>query len=148
MPSVLSFAAGAAVGAAAAYFLDPQGGAKRRSATRDKTVSTVGPRVGDVAASAREAAGKAQGKVASAVPDVVRSKPDDATLVDKVESHIFRAHDAPKGQVNVNAENGVVFLRGQLDDQAWIDRLASEAQEVDGVRSVRNLLHRPGTPAA
>ncbi len=47
----------------------------------------------------------------------------------------------------MNAENGVVFLRGEVDDQAWIDRLGSEAAEVDGVQAVRNLLHRPGTDA-
>jgi osmotically-inducible protein OsmY len=54
---------------------------------------------------------------------------------------------APKGQVSVNAENGVVFLRGALDDATWIERLGAEAERVDGVKAVRNLLHQTGTPA-
>jgi len=63
-----------------------------------------------------------------------------------VESEIFRAADAPRGQVSVNAENGVVFLRGEVDRE-WIDRLGSDAERVAGVMAVRNLLHAPGTPA-
>jgi osmotically-inducible protein OsmY len=69
------------------------------------------------------------------------------TLARKVETEIFRAADAPKGSVSVNAENGVVFLRGTVDDRAWIERLGAEAKNVDGVEAVRNLLHLPGTEA-
>ena len=70
----------------------------------------------------------------------------DAGLARKVESEIFRPVDAPKGKVDVNAENGVVFLRGEVD-RPWIERLGNEAEQVRGVKAVRNLLHAPGTPA-
>jgi osmotically-inducible protein OsmY len=46
----------------------------------------------------------------------------------------------------VNVENGVVTLRGEVPE-AWIERLANDAEQVAGVKAVRNLLHRPGTPA-
>ena len=72
---------------------------------------------------------------------------DDVTLARKVETEIFRDADAPKGDVSVDVQAGVVYLRGMVADQAWIERLADEAKKVDGVKGVKNLLHRPGTPA-
>lgn len=71
---------------------------------------------------------------------------DDVTLARKVESEIFRDADAPKGKVNVNAVDGVVELRGQVEGDQ-IAALARAAARVDGVKSVTNLLHPPGTPA-
>jgi osmotically-inducible protein OsmY len=144
MGNRVTFLAGAAVGAAAAYFLDPEGGADRRNATRDNALATAKSRAGDLAGSAKKAAGKARG-AAPGMPG--RGQPDDVTLARKVESEIFRPADAPKGGVSVNAENGVVFLRGEVPERDWIDRLGSEAQAVDGVKEVRNLLHLPGTEA-
>jgi osmotically-inducible protein OsmY len=149
MPKPLTFLTGAAVGAAAAYFLDPQGGARRRNETRERALSTAKSRAGDVAGTAKQAAGKARGAVHTATPSMPgRGEPaDDVTLAHKVETEIFRPADAPKGGVSVNAENGVVFLRGVVEERAWIERLGAAAERVDGVAEVRNLLHLPGTEA-
>jgi osmotically-inducible protein OsmY len=149
MGKTLTFLAGAASGAAAAYFLDPQGGAKRRNETKDKAVSKAKSRASDVAGTAKQAAGKARGKVHDVTPSMPgrHEAPDDVTLARKVETEIFRSADAPKGAVSVNAENGVVFLRGVVDDREWIDRLGADAGNVEGVKEVRNLLHLPGTEA-
>jgi hypothetical protein len=65
---------------------------------------------------------------------------DDVTLARKVESEIFRPADAPKGAVNVNAEFGVVFLRGEVPSKELVESLETAAREVDGVKDVRNLL--------
>jgi osmotically-inducible protein OsmY len=149
MGNPLTFLAGAAVGAAAAYFLDPQGGARRRNETRDKTVAKVRHGAHDAAGTAKQAAGKARGKVHAVAPGMPGrgETPDDVTLAHKVESEIFRSTDAPKGAVSVNAENGVVFLRGVVEQRELIDRLGEDASKVDGVIEVRNLLHLPGTEA-
>ena len=144
MGKSLSFLAGAAAGAAAAFFLDPDAGKRRRGMTRDKALSTAKSTASDAAGSAKHAAQQAQGAVASVTPSGTPSF-DDVTLARKVESEIFRSHDAPKGGVSVNAENGVVFLRGVVADQEWIDRFAAAAENVEGVAAVRNLLHRPDT---
>jgi hypothetical protein len=72
---------------------------------------------------------------------------NDSALKDKVESEIFREPDAPKDKVSVNVEDGVVYLRGQLDDRQAIERLADAAAKVEGVRSVESLLHTPDQPA-
>jgi osmotically-inducible protein OsmY len=156
MSRALTFLAGAATGASAAYFLDPQGGAARRRETKDKALpavksaaSTVSTQASHqahrVAGQATAQAGKVAEKARSVAPGD-HGGPDDVTLARTVETEIFRPEDAPKGQVSVNAENGVVFLRGEVSAE-WIERLGSEAEQVAGVKAVRNLLHAPGTPA-
>jgi osmotically-inducible protein OsmY len=140
---------GAAAGAAAQYFLDGQSGRRRRHTAREQGLSTVREQATEAAKKVDNVAGHAKGAVASVIPHSDSHKHDDlgdAGLARKVESEIFRAADAPKGKVAVNAENGVVFLRGEVDRE-WIDRLGRDAENVDGVMAVRNLLHTPGTPA-
>lgn len=76
-----------------------------------------------------------------------RTVVDDQTLKAKVESEVFRETEAPKGDVNVNVEFGVVYLRGQLEDQSLIEDLEQRVRTVQGVNRVENLLHTPGTEA-
>ncbi|MGZ4334754.1 MAG: BON domain-containing protein [Gaiellaceae bacterium] len=72
---------------------------------------------------------------------------DDATLAHKVESVALRDQRIPKGQISINAEQGAVFLRGQVESPELIEELEQAVRAVRGVRSVENLLHLPGTPA-
>ena len=72
---------------------------------------------------------------------------DDVTLARKVETEIFREPDAPKGSVDVNVQEGVVQLRGEVERQQLMDELVGRAREVQGVQDVENLLHLPGDPA-
>ena len=65
---------------------------------------------------------------------------DDQTLKAKVESEVFRPADAPKGQVAVNVENGVVYLRGEVDGPQIINDLEARVRGVQGVKEVENLL--------
>jgi osmotically-inducible protein OsmY len=57
------------------------------------------------------------------------------------------ATDVPKGQINVNAENGVVVLRGEVGKPELIHDLEEKTRKVQGVREVENLLSTPKTPA-
>ena len=75
-----------------------------------------------------------------------KPQPDDATLAHKVETEIFRDAEVPKGQINVNAENGVVVLRGEVEEPELIRDLEEKTRNVQGVQEVENLLHTPGTP--
>jgi osmotically-inducible protein OsmY len=136
---------GAAAGAAAQYFLDGQSGRRRRNQARDQGLSKARQQAHEAARKVDNAAHHAKGAVASVIPHAP-SELDDPALARKVETEIFRPADAPKGSVVVNAENGVVFLRGEVDRE-WIDRLGRDAENVGGVKAVRNLLHPPGTPA-
>ena len=76
-----------------------------------------------------------------------RSSVADVTLARQVESELFREEHAPKGQISVNAANGVVQLRGQVEQPELIDELVQRAHSVQGVRDVENLLHLPGQEA-
>jgi osmotically-inducible protein OsmY len=143
MSRVFTLLIGAAAGAAASRFLDP----RRRHQIRDQAVSKLRSGAGQAATTASYAAGKAKGAVAQATPSPTRLEDaDDVTLARKVETEIFRDANAPKGDVSVDVQSGVVHLRGTADD-AWIARLADDAGKVEGVKGVKNLLHRPGTPA-
>jgi osmotically-inducible protein OsmY len=146
----ITLALGAAAGAAAQYFLDAQAGRRRRNTVRDRGLSLAKQQASEAVKKADYAAGQAKGAVARVKPtasdDRQHEQLGDAALARKVETEIFRAADAPKGRVDVNAENGVVFLRGEVD-RGWIERLGAEAEQVGGVKAVRNLLHPPGTPA-
>ena len=75
-----------------------------------------------------------------------KPQPDDVTLARKVESEIFRDADVPKGQINVNAENGKIVLRGEVERAGLIQDLEERTRKVQGVQEVENLLHTPGTP--
>ena len=100
-------------------------------------------------AAIRHASDVAKGVAHKATPgsDSSAGSLNDPALAQKVESEIFRDADAPKGSVVVNAENGLVYLRGQVDSQEQIEQLVAKAGRVDGVRCVESLLHTPGSPA-
>src|SRR5262245_1186648 len=115
-----------AVGAALAYFFDPDNGRKRRKAAIKKPTKGLG-----------QAGRKPQAARANA-------QPDDPTLADRVKSEIFRDADVAKEQVNVSVEDGVVYLRGELEESDLIEDLEAQARKVQGVRGVENLLQASG----
>jgi len=62
-------------------------------------------------------------------------------------SEAFGHNTAPKGEYNLNVEDGIAVLRGQLDSQEDIQRLITLVAEVPDVRGVESFLHTPGEPA-
>ena len=138
-----------AIGAAVAFFFDPQNGKRRRKMTADRIAAFFRRRGRESAKLARGVKAEAQG-VSQKVQhrkEEPKAQPDDATLARKVETEIFRDADVPKGQINVNAENGVVYLRGEVDQPEMIEDLGEKTRNVQGVREVENLLHVPGQEA-
>ena len=137
-------------GAAAEYFLDPRDGRRRRNLARDRIAAFFRGRFRDASRAARYAGGAVQGAAARATPgggrEDAEERLNDPALARKVESEIFRDADAPKDAVSVNAEHGVIYLRGEVADPDQIRALVEKAQAVDGVKAVENLLHPPGTP--
>jgi len=77
------------LGAALTYFFHPEQGAGRRAQVRHRIKGLLGS---------------------------TEERPDDVTLARQVESELFRDEQVPKGQINVNAENGKVYLRGEVGD--------------------------------
>jgi hypothetical protein len=87
----------------------------------------------------------------SAKPDIGDSSPkpdmDDVTLARKVETEIFRDGKSLKGAVDVNAVDGVVWLRGEVKHPDEVRELEQQVRAIPEVRDVENLLHLPKTPA-
>jgi osmotically-inducible protein OsmY len=138
----------AGIGAGLMYFFDPQQGNRRRKMLVDRAGGFFrrGARKG-------ERASRAVGSQAYGVTQKVKHRKeeekelDDVTLARKVESEIFRDAEAPKGQVDVNVVDGVVFLRGEVEGEDMIRDLEKATKKVTGVKGVENLLHTPGAPA-
>ena len=147
MSKLTTFVAGAGFGAAAAYLLDQESGNRRRKLVADKAGRFTRQGAGTVQGAAQSVGAQAQGVAAKAQSKVTGgdSAPgDDNTLKSKIESEVFRAADAPKGDVDVTVVNGIVELRGQVDDPAASEALEMKTRMVSGVRDVRNMLHLPG----
>ena len=118
------------LGAALRYFLDRSSGATRRAQARNRVLGFLRER-----------------GVLGQSPPGRSTDLDDTTLAHKVETEIFRDVDVPKGQINVNAEDGVVILRGEVERPELINDLEGKARSVQGVKGVENLLHVPGVEA-
>ena len=112
------------LGAALTYFFHPLEGQRRRD--------RVAGRVKELLSRAEEGP---------------KPQPDDVTLAHMVESELFRDEQVPKGQINVNAENGKVYLRGEVGEPEMIRDLEERARSIHGVHDVENLLHLPGAEA-
>lgn len=148
-PSALVALLSGAAGAAAAYFLDPISGRRRRHTTRDRSSSLARKVAHRGRRFARHASSEIVGhgkRVFNALPHE-EADLDDATLAHKVETILFRDREVPKGQINVNAENGVVFIRGEVNGADLSNTLADRVRKVKGVKGVENLLHLSGQPA-
>jgi osmotically-inducible protein OsmY len=132
----------------AVYFLDPQNGKRRRRTALDRAAGLVrkSSRRAERAGRAVESEAYGLKQKATHLREEEKPQPDDTTLARKVESEIFRDPSVPKGQINVNAENGVVYLRGQVDRADLIQELEQAVRKVQGVRGVENLLHAQGAP--
>jgi osmotically-inducible protein OsmY len=136
----------AAIGAAFAFFFDPVNGGRRRKMAVDRLAGFVRSGGRRAARAGRGTAAGVSGvtQKAAHLREERKPQPDDVTLARKVETEIFREGDAPKGRINVNAEEGVVFLRGEVERLALIEDLEKATRSVQGVRGVENFLHLPG----
>jgi osmotically-inducible protein OsmY len=140
---------GAAFGAAAAFLFDPARGRARRARLTDQGAATVRRITRQSEGVVRRVRSDVEGKLAATrAAGSVEARPlDDATLTDRVQSVVFRDPSVPKGDLNINVERGIVVLRGEIPDEEMRARIVSEVEAVEGVWSVRDLLHLPGQPA-
>jgi len=134
------------LGALIAYFFDPDNGHRRRALARDRIPALL-RRSSDRAGRAVKSEVKATTKKVAHRKEADKPQPDDVTLARKVETEIFRDAEVPKGQINVNAENGKIVLRGEVEQPSMIKDLEERTRKVQGVREVENLLHTPGNTA-
>jgi osmotically-inducible protein OsmY len=143
-----AFAAGTAAGAGLFYFVDSVSGRRRRKISGDRAVGSVRRTWRRTARAGRRVRSTAYG--ATQRVRHRREEPkdlDDVTLARKVETEIFRDPGVPKGQINVNAQRGLVQLRGEVPTADMLTELVERTRKVQGVREVESLLHLPGAQA-
>jgi hypothetical protein len=146
----LGLIAAAAFGGLTAFFFDPDRGRGRRARAKDRIGAFFRRSTNRIEKRGRYATSRVEGlahQLENALVAEDEPAPNDATLVQRVESQIMRGQEVPRGAININAEEGVIVLRGELDRQEQIRQLEEAASHVKGVRGVRNLLHLHGTPA-
>jgi hypothetical protein len=142
-----SILAAGALGAALAYFLDPDRGRARRMRTRDRLGAALRRFERRGGRAVRRAESNAYGVWQRATHAGSEPPPaDDETLKSKVETELFGRPDVAKGKIVVNVEDGVVVLRGEVKDLGQMTELAHQALKVAGVAGVQNLLHLPQEP--
>jgi osmotically-inducible protein OsmY len=135
------------MGAIAEYFLfDRRHATRRRHSARERGMAIARRRSRAAVRRARYLEGVAEGvahRAAHAVPgrNGQREALDDVSLARKVESVAFREAGVSKAHVSVNAENGVVYLRGRLESGREIEDLVRAAAAVEGVARVESMLH-------
>ncbi len=144
---------GASLGALVMFVFDPGQGRRRRALIRDKLAHMKNVMTRDmpgrVEKRGRFFRGVARGIVhetADALPFNGHPIVDNETLVARVRSEVLRDDHIKAGEVLVDAYEGCVTLRGQLEHPDEIRQLVRETAHVEGVREVRNFLHLPGTP--
>lgn len=132
------------MGAAISFFLDPQQGRRRRAITRDRTTAMFRRTFRRAEGMGRGVRARTHGlkqRVTHLVPE--DTAPNDPTLAQKVRSDVLRG----EGHINVNVEDGIVVLRGEIERPERIRDIEAAVRKIHGVRDVRNMLHLPGTPA-
>jgi hypothetical protein len=129
---------GVGLGAAVAYMLDPDGGARRRALVRDKAVH--GARVTGRALDKTmcDMSNRTRGIVAATRSRWSGEPVDDATLVERVRAKLGRVCSHPRA-IDVDALDGEVTLRGPIM-ASEVDDVMSVAGSVPGVGSVVNEL--------
>lgn len=139
-----AFLTGGLLGAALAYFLDPNAGSRRRNVSMDK-LGKYARKTSDAASSQVGNLSSKAGGLAPHQPD--NPNPDDITLNDRIESEIFGNTETGRENINVEVVNGIATLRGEQPTQQAIDDLVQRVRNIPNVRGVVNYLHLPGTPA-
>lgn len=120
--------AGTAIAVAAAFFLHPRNGARRRA---------------KVAAAVRRESANVATLVGTAVDTGSRRHPrhhDDAALAGRVRLALEMGIGAGAEQLTVSTERGLVRVRGEVEDIVDIARYEALVRTVAGVRDVDNLL--------
>lgn len=139
------------LGAVLAYILDPDRGRTRRARAASRAAGMVrrplrkaADRAGDKSEFLQE---RAQGVMHEMRHGDEPPADLDQTLAHKVESEVLGREEFRKHVINVNAVDGVVTLRGQIDSKDEIEDIKKAVSKVAGVKEVRSFLHTPGTPA-
>jgi hypothetical protein len=150
-PSVF---AAACAGALVMYYSDPSQGRRRRALVRDRFAHWGHLVRGQVPRRLEQRGRFFRGVARGVSHDAARlvhrnghaGVADDETLVARVRSEVLRDGRVKAGEIHIDAYEGCVTLRGQVDRESDKRRLVDATRRVAGVTDVRSYLHLPDEP--
>jgi hypothetical protein len=120
----------------------------KRAASRTRAKPQRKPAASRKRAKAQPRAATSRKRTKTQPKRAPRDKPvDDLTIARHVESTLFQRVEVDKRKLDVNVDEGVVRLRGEVETPDLISELETLAARVSDVRRVENLLHAPKPPA-
>ena len=137
-------------GALGAFLFDPVSGRRRRAQLGQRVPAFLRRRGHEAGRLAQHVSSDAYGvkqSIVHARPKEKEGVLNDPALAAKVQTELFRDPDVPKGDINVQAHDGVVELRGQVPRPELIDELVERTRKIPEVRDVENLLSVVGASA-
>lgn len=137
---------GMALGAAGAYYFDPDRGRSRRAQHRDQLISKGRSTTEDIEQRARYRRGQLEGARARADGRGQLRPQDDVDIKQGVQQELSRT-GVDVADVVIDVTDGVVGLRGQVTEPADQKVVELAAAGVPGVEQVDSWLHLPGQPA-
>lgn len=135
------------VGAVIAYFGDPDRGRSRRTRGKDRAGAALRRLRRQAQRRSRHALADLEGKVERLTHARMAAPADDRALVDRVKSQVLSAPPFAGLDLLVEAVNGVITLRGEVDSPSSMAGLERKIASVPGVVDVHSLVHGHGTPA-
>jgi osmotically-inducible protein OsmY len=139
---------GAFIGAALAYLFDPAAGKGRRARFRDQAGSELRRARWRGDKLRRHASNVIEGKMHQLPGQGEPDRPmDDATIAQRIRSEVLGRPALDAREIIVDVNDGIAWLRGQLDDPEQIQSIVEETKEIPGVLDVENLIHLEGTAA-
>jgi len=127
--------AGAGLGAAMTFLLDPGRGARRRARVRDAAVHGLTVTRRGLGTAARDSAPRTYGTAASLRSRLrLRARVDDAVLAERVRAKLGRLVSHPHA-IDVIASSGFVTLRGPVLERE-APRLVQRLRRIRGVRQI------------
>lgn len=137
---------GAALGAAAAYYFDPDRGRTRRTRHRDQLISKGRKVTREVDKKATYVEGQLEGARARADGKGEFTPETDADVKQAIEQRLSGL-GIDTSDVVIDVTDGVAGIRGQIKQPEELKKIELEASQVPGVREVNSWLHLPGDPA-
>ena len=140
------FLTAAGIGAAVAYFADPDNGRSRRVRTKDQLEAKLRRKQRETEQLARHAENVAAGQAARA-QGAGEPTPVDDTDVVHAAKQALSALGFPTSDVTVDVVEGTAALRGEVATEEQKTQVEQAVRGVPGVRQIESWLHLPGQPA-
>lgn len=140
---------GSLAGAVLMYFLDPDRGNRRRKMAAQQLVGLSHHSTNQLVRTGRVTNARlyALRQHLTHLKPALKPTPNDETLTQRVRSQVLRDPALHHHRININTEQGLVVLRGEVDRPEQMRHLEQAVRHIPGVRGVENLLHLPNTPA-